>query len=286
MKITPLASALGVEVQGLDLSKRLEDEQIAEVKEAWLRHQVLVFRGQQLTPQQLIEFSGRFAPLASHDNYSGEMRHPEHAELLVVKATMVKGERVTFGQQWHADLTFTTRPSLGSCLYAIKMPAVGGDTLFANMCLAWETLSPTLQRMLEPLNVVHDLLNGSLYANASRERIEAVGSRNPPVLQPVCQVHPETGRKTLNVTEWMCPRFEGMSNEESRGLLEYLFKHAARPEFSFRQKWKVGDLLMWDNRCTMHMAMADYPQDAERELLRTSMIGGPSGRLLEERPSS
>ena len=282
MKITPLASALGAQVHGLDLSRRLENEQVAEIHEAWLRHQVLLFRGQQLTPQELIEFSARFAPLATHDNYPGELRHPDHSELLVVKSRKVRGERVVFGQQWHSDLSYTTRPSLGSSLYCLKLPPVGGDTLFANMYLAWETLSPTLQQILEPLEAVHDLTNGGDYLKASRDRVEAALKRNPPVLQPVCRVHPETGRKALFVSEWMCPRFDGMSREESKGLLEYLFKHATRPEFSLRQKWRVGDLLMWDNRCTVHMALADYPADAERELLRTSMVGAPSGRLLDE----
>ena len=283
MKITPLSSALGAEVHGLDLSERLDDEKIAEIREAWLRHQVLLFRGQQLTPRQLIEFSARFAPLATHDNYPGELRHPEHSELLIIKSTKVRGERVIFGQQWHSDLSYTTRPSLGSSLHCLKLPPVGGDTLFANMYLAWETLSPTLQRVLEPLESVHDLTNGGDYLNASRDRVEAALRRNPPVVQPICRVHPETGRKALFVSEWMSSRIEGMSKAESQGLLGYLFKHAARPEFAYRQKWRVGDLLMWDNRCTLHMALADYPADAERELLRTSMVGTPSGRLLDER---
>lgn len=279
MKVIPLASALGARVDGLDLSKELAAEQVAQLREAWLEHQVLLFRDQHLTPANLIAFSERFAPSEKHDNYQGELRHPDHSELLVVRARKVEGQRVVFGQQWHSDLSYTTRPSLGSCLYCLKLPPVGGDTLFANMYLALETLSPTLQRILESLNVIHDLTNGGYYVNATRDHIDAARKRNPPVVQPAVHTHPETGRKALFLSEWMCPRFEGMSKEESRGLLEHLFRHSTRPELVFRQSWRVGDVLMWDNRCTVHMALADYPAGSERELLRTSMVGSPQGCL-------
>jgi taurine dioxygenase len=280
MQITPIASALGAEISGLDLSTELTPQQLRAVHAAWLEHLVLLFRDQTLTPAQMIAFSRQFGELERHENYQAELRHPDHPELLVVKASAVDGRRITFGQQWHSDLSYTLRPSMGSCLYCLEIPPVGGDTLFANMYLGYESLSPTMRRLLDGLYAVHDLSNGRSHRDASAEQREATRKRNPPVCQPIVRTHPETGRKALFISEWMCTRIVGMSDEEGRGLLRFLCDQSTREAFTFRQTWRVGDVLMWDNRATVHMALADYPNGTARRLLRTSITGNREGRPL------
>jgi taurine dioxygenase len=282
MEIRPIAAALGAEVLGVDLSQPLTADMRASLHQAWMQHLVLLFRGQKLTPRHLIDFSAEFGPLETHETYQPELRHPDHPELLVVKASEVGGRRIVFGQQWHSDLSYTTRPSLGSCLYCRRLPSVGGDTLFANMYMAYDELSPAMQRILEPLEAVHDLSNGRSLRQASHEARQGARLRNPPVAQPIVRVHPETGRKALYVSEWMCARIVGMSEEESQGILRFLFDHSVQEPFTLRQRWQVDDVLMWDNRATIHMALADYAVGEPRELLRTSIMGEAHGRQLEE----
>lgn len=280
MKVKRLANALAAEVDGVDLTVALSDEQIEELRQLWLEHLVLLFRGQRLSPRQLIDFGRRFGELETHDNYQSELRHPEHPELLVVRTTRLNGRRIAFGQQWHSDLSYTLCPSMGSCLYCLKMPDAGGDTLFANTQMAYEALSPTMQSLVAQLEAVHDITNGRTFSEASADQIDSARMRNPPVIQPVVQVHPETGRKALFVSEWMCTQIADMTADESRDLVRFLCRHSVREEFTFRQRWRPGDVLMWDNRATVHMALADYPDDAERELLRTSIKGSSTGRPL------
>lgn len=281
MDVSRIANALGAEVRGIDLAQPLSPAQARELHALWLEHLVLLFRGQSLSPRQLIDFSRNFGELERHDNYQGELRHPDHAELLVVKAKQVDGRRVTFGQQWHSDLSYTLRPSKGSVLHCLALPPVGGDTLFSNMVMAYDALSPAMKRIVDGLECVHDLVNGRSHRDAPLAHKEATRKRNPPVVQPVVRVHPETGRKALFVSEWMCTRIDGLTREEGQGLIDFLCRHSTREEFTFRQKWQVGDVLMWDNRATVHMALADYPPDAQRELLRTSITGEPLGHLAE-----
>jgi len=278
MEIVPLASALGADVIGLDLSRPLSEAQREQLTQAWQKHLVLRIRDQHLEPEDLIAFSRHFGELERHDSYLPEVRHPQHPEVLRIKSTNVKGEQVVFGQQWHADLTYSLHPARGACLYCLRLPPVGGDTLFANMYLAYETLSPGMRAIVDRLEAVHDLTNGHSYRNKTAEQVADARRRNPPVVQPVVRTHPHTGRKALFVSEWMCPRFDGMSEDESRGILGYLFDHSTRPELTYRQTWEVGDVLLWDNYATVHMALKDYASGAPRELLRTSITGLACGR--------
>ncbi|MBL0419304.1 TauD/TfdA family dioxygenase [Ramlibacter sp. AW1] len=280
MRVRLLASALGAEIQGIDLSQPLPASTVEELQSAWSQHLVLLFRGQRLSPEQLIRFSACFGPLERHDNYLGELRYAEYPELLRVKTTVVAGRRVTFGQQWHSDLSYTLRPALGSVLHCLAIPDVGGDTLFANMIAAYDALSPTMQRIVEDLECVHDYSFGKAHRDGSPEHLAAARQRNPPVIQKVVRAHPGTGRKAIFVNEWASSRIVGMTNEEGRGLIDFLCRHSTREEFTFRQTWRVGDVLMWDNRATVHMALADYPDDAIREMMRTSISGEPFGRPL------
>jgi taurine dioxygenase len=279
-EIKPLASALGAEVIGLDMSGPIDEETQARLRQAWLQHLVLLFRGQHLSAEDLIAFSRRFATPHTHENYEAELRHPEHSEILLVKAREVAGRNTRFGEQWHSDMSFTTRPALASVLYARRMPAVGGDTCWANMYLAYETLSAPMQKFLEGLEVVHDLNFGKTHQDRPFELLAASRKRNPAVRQPAVRVHPETGRKALFVSEWACPQFVGMTREESQPILEMLFRHSTQPQFQFRQQWRRDDLLIWDNRCTVHLALGDYADLSQRELMRTSLVGEPSGAVL------
>ena len=279
MNVTALAGALGADVAELDLSKPLKNTTRGLIETLWGKHLVLRFRGQQMTPQQLIAFSRNFGDLERHDNYIADLRHEDFPELLRVKATNVKGEKIVFGQQWHSDLSYTTRPSLGSCLYSLRTPSSGGDTLFASMIAAWDALSPAMKRFVEPLHSVHDITHGRIYQGRTWEQYAESGKRNPPVIQPMVRIHPPSGKKALFVSEWMSRRVVELAPEEGHALLDFLAGHCARPEFGFRQSWLPGDLLMWDNRATIHMALSDYPPGEPRELLRTSLVGEPMGEL-------
>ncbi|HYF19971.1 MAG TPA: TauD/TfdA family dioxygenase [Ramlibacter sp.] len=279
-QVKPLASALGAEVIGVDMSRPIDSDTQARLRQAWLDHLVLLFRDQHLSAQDLIDFSRRFATPHTHENYETELRHPEHPEILLVKAREVAGRNTRFGEQWHSDMSFTTRPALASVLYAQRMPPVGGDTCWANMYLAYETLSKPMQRFLEGLEVVHDLNFGKTHQDRPFDLLAASRKRNPAVKQPAVRVHPETGRKALFVSEWACPQFVGMTREESQPILEMLFRHSTQPQFQFRQQWRPNDLLIWDNRCTIHIALGDYADFSQRELMRTSLVGEPSGAYV------
>jgi taurine dioxygenase len=279
-QVKPLASALGAEVIGIDMSKPVDEDTQAQLRQAWLQHLVLLFRDQHLGPEDLIAFSQRFAKPHTHENYEAELRHPAHPEILLVKSREVAGRVTRFGEQWHSDMSFTTRPALASVLYSQRMPPVGGDTCWANMYLAYETLSPPMQRFLEGLEVVHDLNFGKTHQDRPFDLLAASRQRNPAVKQPAVRIHPETGRKALYVSEWACPQFVGMTKEESQPILEMLFRHSTQPQFQFRQKWRPDDLLIWDNRCTIHLALGDYADFSQRELMRTSLVGEPSGAYV------
>jgi len=281
MQVRLIANALGAEVLGLDLSQPITGAQASEIKALWNEHLVLLFRGQHLSPEQMIRFSANFGELERHDNYRSEVRYADHPELLRVKTTHVAGRRLTFGQQWHSDLSYTLKPAHGTVLHCLAIPEVGGDTLFASMIAAYDGLSPTMQRIVGDLECVHDISFGKSHRDGPPEHLADVRKRNPPVIQPVVRVHPQTGRKALFVSEWVCTRIVGMSLEESRGLIDFLCRHSTREEFTFRQSWQVGDVLMWDNRATVHMALADYRDDTAREMMRTSITGTPLGRPLE-----
>jgi taurine dioxygenase len=278
LEIKRLSAALGAEVVGLDLSQRLDASTVATLREAWLEHLVLVFRGQKLRPDEFIRFSSCFGTPYEHLNQQSELVHPEFRELLVIKNHDVGGKVIRFGQQWHSDNSYTTLPALASVLYCRVLPEVGGDTMWANMYKAYETLSEPVKRLIDGLKSVHDVTNGNSH-RGDREDIRVANMRrNPPVVQPVVRVHPETGRKALFVSEWMSTRMAGMSDIEGDAILEMLFKYSTQPEFVYRHQWRVDDVLIWDNRCTIHQALRDYTQP--REMLRTTLIGSECGELL------
>ena len=266
MDVRPLTGALGAEISGVDLATPLEDGAVAAIRSALLEHLVIVFRDQRLTPGQHLAFARRFGPLHRFA-YTAACALPDHLEVLrVVKE---KEDRKVFGELWHADVTFLEKPVLGSILHAIEVPKQGGDTLFANMYLAYETLSDGMKALLERLTAVHEsevrAENASDVANGGTGGFVVMGTEHP-----VIRVHPETGRKSLFVNRTYTTRFSGMTAEESRPLLEFLFQHATRPEFITRLRWAPGTVVFWDNRCTQHRPLNDY-HGQRREMHRVTI---------------
>lgn len=275
LQISRLAFGLGAEVTGVDASQPVADETIAAIRQAWLEHLVLVFPGQDIDLEQHIAFSRRFGALEAHP--AKQYRHKDHPEIFEVTNRIVDGRKsltAEVGRKWHSDGAFTVRPPTGSLLHCRQLPSVGGDTWFANMYAAYEKLSPTLKKVVDGLSVVNDL--GSY--TAVRQLDDHVHD-NPPVVQPMVRIHAETGRRALYLNETVTRQIHGMTREESAGLLQYLFAHSVRPEFTYRHRWRRHDLVLWDNRCAMHLAAGDFDPGEVRQMYRTTLEGAPSGSV-------
>jgi taurine dioxygenase len=277
IEIHPFDAPLGAEVIGLDLSKPLSPNDFARIHRAHLDHHVLVFRDQRITPEQHIAFSKRFGPLQIHVLHQFALAG--HPEVLVVSNIVENGKPIGLGDAghfWHSDLSYKEKPSLGSLLHAQELPNVGGDTLFANMHLAWDELPAHLRSVVEGRRAEHTYL--ARYAelqkrspwrpNLSAEQIAEV----KPVVHPIVRTHPETGRKALFVSEHFTTRIVDLPEDESRALLAELFAHSVQPQFIYRHRWREHDLVFWDNRSLMHLA-AGTPDDERRRLNRTTIEG-------------
>ncbi len=259
IEVRRLAGALGAEILGADLSRDLDNETFDDIHQAFLDHQVIFFRGQDLTPETHKRFGRRFGRLNIHPYVQGMEGHPEVME--IIKEPQ---DRTNFGGGWHSDMSFLREPSIGSILYALEVPEYGGDTLFASQYAAYEALSDGLKRTLEGLNAVHSA--GREYSpgghsaqkRASMSVVEAEGQIGE-FVHPVVKVHPETGRKALYVNPAFTMKFEGWSTRESKPLLDYLFNHARYEGFTCRFRWEKGSVAFWDNRAVWHFALNDYP---------------------------
>lgn len=286
LRIRRLSSGLGAEILDVDLTQPLGQDVVRQIKQAWWDHNVLLFRKQPLTPEQHIAFSKHFGELDDHAAMY-KFRHQSHPEIFIIttkpNADGTPSDTRETGASWHSDMTYTLRPANGSLLYCLEIPPVGGDTQFANSYLAYETLSDPFKKLIDPLWAVHDLAYGLRSIGKARnpEVVAAHVKANPPVVQPMVKVHPESGRKVLYVNETATSRIIGMHAEESDAILKYLFSHSIRPEFTYRHRWEKHDLVMWDNRCTMHYAMMDRPTGSIRHMHRTTLLGEASGRLYE-----
>nr|WP_254209213.1 TauD/TfdA family dioxygenase [Burkholderia multivorans] len=276
-EIVPFDAPLGAEVVGIDLSQPLDADAFARIRRAHLDHHVLVFRDQRITPDEHVAFSRRFGPLQTHVLHQFAL--PGHPEVLIVSNIVENGKPIGLGDAgyfWHSDLSYKRRPSLGSLLHAQELPAEGGDTLFANMHLAWDTLPAALRRAVEGRRAEHTYL--ARYAelqarspwrpNLSAEQIAQV----EPVVHPVVRTHPETGRRALFVSEHFTTRIVGLPDDESRALLDELFAHSVRAEHQYRHRWRDHDLVFWDNRSLLHLA-AGTPDHLRRKLYRTTIEG-------------
>lgn len=274
---SPLSYRLGAQVHGVDLAN-VSDQDFAAIKQAFFDYAgLLLFRDQNITREQHVAFSRRFGPLDTHDAVPLD-RHPEIPELLmVVNEPVINGltNGRSIGQQWHSDLAPSLRPAMGSLLRAVAVPSSGGDTMFTNMYAAYDELSEGMKRLVAELHGIH--LRGR--KNVSAEWEANNRKLNPPVAQPLVRVHPETGRKALYIGEPVTT-LESMTEEESKPLIDVLIKIATRPQLGYRHRWKANDILMWDNRCTMHLALGDYDPTQRRHMERTTIAGEPSGHYL------
>ena len=283
LKLRRLSNALGAEVCDIDLTQPMSESTFGEIYSAFLQHGILLFRNQNISREQHIEFSRRFGELDNHDSLPRD-RHPDYPELLMVtnkpNPDGTPSESRYTGRSWHTDFSYTTTPALGSLLRCFQLPEVGGDTLFANMTMAYDTLSDGMKKLIADLHGIH--LSGTRKINVAdqgNERRNEVMKLNPPIAQPVVRVHPETGRKAIYLGEKV-KRFDGMTEAESKPLIDYLNKHATQPEFVYRQMWRENDLLVWDNRCTLHQALGDFDENQIRHLERTTVKGTPSGYVV------
>lgn len=272
-EVRRLSGACGGEVTGLDVSAELSDETVSELRRALDFHGVLFFRGQVLPPERQAAFAARFGPLVKYPMVSGLDGVPE-----VVPVIKRAGERNNFGGLWHADTTYLEKPPLGAMLYAVEVPPFGGDTLFANAQLAFETLSPALQSFLEGLTVVQNSAKADV-TRTREDRVKEDGAvPKPPLVaeHPAVIRHPSNGRRTLYVNFGHTERFAELSVEESRPLLDYLFGHICRPEFTCRFTWSEGALAFWDNAAVQHNPINDY-HGFDRVMHRV-IIGGEAPR--------
>ncbi|MCG8548323.1 MAG: TauD/TfdA family dioxygenase [Alphaproteobacteria bacterium] len=264
--VQPIAGALGADIHGADLSRNLSNQTFDEIHQAFLDHLALFFRNQTLTPAQQVDFARRFGPIGIYPFLDGLPDAPE-----VIEVLKTESDEFNFGGGWHSDTAYLERPSLGSVLYAHEIPDIGGDTLFANMYMAYEALSEGMRAMLDDMIGVN---SGAVSAGGGRARRMqqrgGMATRNLDKADsfvaehPVVRKHPETGRKSLYVNSIHTVRFKDMTEAESRPLLEFLNAHAVRPEFTCRFRWTPGALAIWDNRCTQHNALNDYPGKRRR----------------------
>jgi taurine dioxygenase len=256
LDVSPVAGALGAEIAGVDLACGLEDGVVAEIRRIWLDHLVIFFRNQTLLPEHLLRFARRLGEVVEYPFIRGIEGFPEITPVL-----KLEHERVNFGGLWHSDTAYLPNPPMGTVLLAREVPPFGGDTLFANMYLAYETLSDGMKRMLQGLVGV----NSSAKADTTRTREDRMrgGTRADAQQEyvaehPVVRTHPETGRKALYANRGHTMRFKDMTEAESAPILNYLFEHMTRPELTCRFRWQPGSVAVWDNRCTQHNPINDY----------------------------
>ena len=276
-EVRPLPGPVGAEIIGLDLTRELAPADFSRVHQAHLDHHLLVFRDQRITPQQHIDFSRRFGPLMIHVLHQFHLAG--HPEILTVSNIVEDGKPIGLGdagKYWHSDISYKELPSLGSLLHAQELPSEGGDTLFANMHLAYDTLPAALRNAIVGKRAVHSYLaqygqlqkEGNWRPNLSAQQIAQVQE----VVHPVVRTHPENGRRALFVSEGFTTRIVGLPEDESRALLAELFAHSVRAEHIYRHRWQPHDLVFWDNRSLIHLA-GGTPDHLRRKLYRTTIEG-------------
>jgi taurine dioxygenase len=274
IRVEPLSTALGAEISGVDLATPPTEPALAEIRHAFGERGVIFFRDQRLTPKQHLAFARRFGGIDVNRFFAAVPGYPTIAEV-----RKEREQRRNIGNGWHTDHSYDLAPAMGSMLYAREVPTTGGDTLFAGMYAAYDALSDGLKATLDGLRALHS--SGHVFgAEAQARRGDLEGRIGNPELatqdaiHPVVIRHPETGCKALYVNPGFTLRFESWTNEESRPLLDYLYRHAVRPEFTIRFRWREGTLAFWDNRSTWHFAVNDY-HGARRLLHRITIEGVP-----------
>ena len=271
LEIRKIAGALGAEIHGVDLARSPSADVVAAIRAALLEHLVVFFRDQNLSVAQFLAFARTLGKPVEYPLIKGLPDYPD-----VIEVSKLEHEKANFGGIWHSDTTYLDYPPMGSMLLAREVPPAGGDTLFANQYLAYETLSAGLRRMLDGLIGV----SSSAKADATKtreDRVKAdarVDAKTEYLAEhPVVRTHPDTGRKALYVNVAHTVRFKDMIEAESTPILDYLFQHQTRPEFTCRFQWRVGSLAFWDNRCTQHNPVNDY-HGYRRVMHRITLAGG------------
>jgi taurine dioxygenase len=256
VEIRPLTGAIGAEISGVDISKALTAQTVAEIRQALLVHLVIFLRDQDITPAQQLAFVSRFGEPDIYPFVKGLEDYPQITPVLKRPE-----ETINFGGIWHSDTVYQAEPPMATVLYAKELPPIGGDTLFASQYQAYESLSAPLRAFLEGLTAVNSAAKGSSAQTREDRVVDGGTGLAAEVMQaehPVVRTHPETGRKALYVNTGHTVRFTGMTEAESTPILEYLFQHQIKPEFCCRYVWRPGSLAFWDNRCAQHYPVNDY----------------------------
>lgn len=257
VEISRFGAPLGAVVHGVDV-RDLTDDQFATIQSAFAEHHVLAFPGQDISVDDQLAFASRWGELQKHPFYRGA----EHPELMTLQN---RGKAKDPNEHWHTDMSYEPTPPKITMLHAIEAPELGGDTAFANQHLAFSELSERLQEQLRTMSAVHT-------AEGLAKLYRADPADAPRAVHPVVRRHEERGDEALYVCRSFTTRFDGWRTEESRGLLEFLFQHSARPDFQARHHWKAGDLVMWDNRSVLHYAVHDHGDDP-RTIHRVQVLG-------------
>lgn len=273
IEIRPASSALGAEIYGVDIAKNTSEEQFAEIRQAFYEFGVIFFRDQQLTPKQHVAFARRWGEINVNRFFKAVEGHP-----MVAEVRKEKDQSDNIGGNWHTDHSYDIAPAMGSILYACDVPESGGDTLFASMYSAYDALSVGLKKMLSNLKAVHSSRHvfgasaSRLHGSDLTGRVGSAELATQDAVHPVIITHPHSGRKALYVNPVFTLGFHGWTEEESRPLLEFLYRHATRPEFTCRFCWQKGSVAFWDNRVTWHYALNDY--QGERRLMHRVTVEG------------
>lgn len=271
LEVKPLTGACGAEVFGVNIAHSLTDGTVAAIRKALLEHGVIFFRDQQLVPETHRAFTKRFGDVVVNPVYAHVEGYPD-----IMPVVKEANDKYIIGDTWHSDMSYMEVPPMGSLLYAREVPDVGGDTLFANMYLAYEMLPQPLKDMLDGRKAFHSdryLTSRVAERNVGRStQLRSDVQQENLALHPMVRTHEETGRKCLYVNFPFTWSIEGMSREESLPILTQLYAHCSRPEFTCRFRWRQGSLAFWDNRCTMHYAVNDYP-GKRREMHRMTIAG-------------
>lgn len=278
MEVRRLCPAIGAEIIGIDVSKPVSDELFAQIRKAWLdSNGLLVIRDQKLTEVQQIAFASKFGRLHKLQGHTvTKYLHPDHPEIYRVSNKVIDGKpqgRKGAGTYWHSDNSYEIEPAQASVLYAKEIPPVGGDTIFASTHRAFEALSETFKAFLMPLKAVHSFANAAGGGFRNEVITQEQLSNVPPTLHPIIRKHAETGQLGVFVNPGFTSHIEGLSADESRAVLGYLFELATKPDYQYRHRWSLHDLVIWDNRCTMHYAVMDYDGNGERLMHRCTVIG-------------
>lgn len=275
LAVKPQPSGFGAEITGVDLARPPPSEILAEIKDAWARHAVVAFPDQPLSLEALEAFTQAIGPFG-HDPFIAPM--PGHPNVLELRRE--PDEKATnFGAGWHSDWSFQAEPPAATLLRSEVVPPVGGDTLFADCARAYEALSPAFQQMLAPLKAVHSasLAYGTqgVFARETEKRTMKIivsPEADKTQVHPLVRTHPVTGRKALYVSPVYTRGIEGMTYAESAAILKFLYEHMTQEPFVYRHKWRPGMLLMWDNRCTVHLADGGY--DGHLRVMHRTTVAG------------